>query len=40
MTEIRPGIHQLKIPIPDNPLENTNTYLVRGDGENLLIDTG
>ncbi len=40
MTEIRPGIYQFKVPIPDNPLGNTNTYLVRGDGENLLIDTG
>lgn len=40
MTEIRPGIHQLKIPIPDNPLEYTNTYLVQGDGERLIIDPG
>lgn len=40
MTEIRPGIQQLKIPIPDNPLENTNVYLIQGDGEYLLIDTG
>ncbi len=40
MTEIRPGIYQLKIPIPDNPLEYTNSYLVQGDGECLLIDPG
>ncbi|MFC1977167.1 MBL fold metallo-hydrolase [Chloroflexota bacterium] len=40
MIEIRPGIHQLKIPIPDNPLEYTNSYLVQGDGECLLIDPG
>lgn len=40
MTEIRPGIRQLKIPIPDNPLGYTNTYLLQGDGEYLLIDTG
>jgi len=40
MAKIRPGIHQLKIPIPNNPLEYTNIYLVQGDGENLLIDTG
>ena len=40
MTEIRPGIHQLKIPIPNNPLGNTNIYLIQGDGEYLLIDTG
>lgn len=40
MTEIIPGIHQLKIPIPNNPLGNTNVYLVQGDSEYLLIDTG
>jgi glyoxylase-like metal-dependent hydrolase (beta-lactamase superfamily II) len=40
MIEIVPGIHQLKIPIPDNPLGYTNSYLVQGDGEYLLIDPG
>ena len=40
MNEIIPGIHQLKIPIPNNPLEYTNTYLIQGDGEYLLIDAG
>jgi len=40
MTEIIPGIYRLRVPIPNNPLEYTNTYLIRGDGENLLIDTG
>jgi len=38
--EIRPGIHQLKIPIPNNPLGYTNSYLVHGDSEYLLIDPG
>ena len=40
MTEIIPGIYQLKVPIPNNPLENTNVYLVRGDDGYLLIDAG
>ncbi len=40
MTEIRPGIRQFKIPIPDNPLGYTNSYLVQGDGECLIIDPG
>ncbi len=40
MTEIIPGIHQLKIPIPNNPLEYTNIYLAQGDSECLLIDAG
>jgi len=40
MTEIIPGIYQLKVPIPDNPLENTNVYLIRGDDGHVLIDAG
>ncbi len=40
MTEIIPGIHQLKIPIPNNPLEYTNIYLIQGDDGYLLIDAG
>ncbi len=37
---IVPGVHQLKIPIPDNPLGYLNSYLVQGDKGCLLIDTG
>ena len=40
MTEITSGIYQLKIPIPNNPLECTNVYLLRGDEGYLMIDTG
>lgn len=40
MTEVLPGIYQLKLPIPNNPLEYTNIYLVRGDDKHLLIDVG
>ena len=40
MTEVSPGIHQLQIPIPNNPLEYTNIYLLQGDEGYLLIDTG
>ena len=40
MTEVLPGIYQLPLPIPDNPLGYINTYLVQGNKENLLIDTG
>ena len=40
MTEVRPGIYQIKLPIPNNPLENTNIYLVQGDTGYLLIDAG
>ena len=40
MTEIMSGVYQLKVPIPNNPLENTNVYLVQGDDGYLLIDAG
>ena len=38
--KIMNGIHQLKIPIPDNPLENLNSYLIEGSDGWLMIDTG
>ncbi|MFC2044545.1 MBL fold metallo-hydrolase [Chloroflexota bacterium] len=40
MAEIIPGVLQLKIPIPNNPLGYTNDYLVHDDDTYLLIDTG
>jgi len=40
MTEIVPNIYQLQLPMPNNPLLHANSYLVRGDNECLLIDTG
>ncbi|MFC2035584.1 MBL fold metallo-hydrolase [Chloroflexota bacterium] len=40
MTEVIPGIHQVQIPIPNNPLGYTNSYLVQGDNGYLLIDPG
>ncbi|GAI52972.1 unnamed protein product, partial [marine sediment metagenome] len=40
MPEIIPGIYQLPLPIPNNPLEYTNIYLVQGDDGHLLIDAG
>ena len=38
--EIIPGIYQLQVPIPDNPLGHLNAYLVEGKDGWLLIDTG
>lgn len=38
--EILPNIHQLKIPIPDNPMGFLNAYLVKSAEGSLLIDTG
>ena len=38
--EIVPGIHQIQVPIPDNPLEYLNSYLVDGKDGWLMVDTG
>jgi glyoxylase-like metal-dependent hydrolase (beta-lactamase superfamily II) len=38
--EIAKGIHWLKVPIPDNPLENVNSYLIMGDEKHTLVDPG
>jgi len=38
--EVVPGIYLLKVPIPDNPLEYVNSYLIDGDGRYALVDPG
>ncbi|MBI4328746.1 MAG: MBL fold metallo-hydrolase [Chloroflexi bacterium] len=40
VTEATPGVFQLHIPIPDNPLGYTLPYLVTGPEGHVLIDTG
>lgn len=40
MMEVSPGIYLLKVPIPDNPLEYVNAYLIEGDGRFVLVDPG
>ena len=38
--EIIPGIHLLKLPIPDNPLEFVNCYLIEGKDGWFMVDIG
>lgn len=38
--EVVPGIQQFKVPIPDNPLEFVNAYLIQKDKGWMLVDTG
>lgn len=40
VTEVAPGIFQLRIPMPNNPLGYTLPYLVTGENGPILIDTG
>ncbi len=38
--EVVPGIRLLRVPIPDNPLEYVNAYLIGEDGQYALVDPG
>jgi glyoxylase-like metal-dependent hydrolase (beta-lactamase superfamily II) len=38
--EVFPDIFRMEIPIPENPLRATNSYLVRSKERNLIVDTG
>lgn len=44
INEIEKDIYLIKIPLPDNPLKELNSYFIKGaleiGGKNLLIDTG
>jgi glyoxylase-like metal-dependent hydrolase (beta-lactamase superfamily II) len=39
-TEVLPGLYQLKVPIPDNPLGWVLPYLIPGDDGYTLVDSG
>ncbi len=38
--EILPDLCRIEIPLPKNPLKALNSYLIKGDGRFLIIDTG
>jgi glyoxylase-like metal-dependent hydrolase (beta-lactamase superfamily II) len=38
--EVLKDIFCIPVPLPHNPLKSVNSYLIRADGANLLIDTG
>ena len=38
--EIAPNWFRMRIPLPDTPLKELNSYLIKGEERNLLIDTG
>ena len=40
MTEVIPGIYQLQLPMPGSSMGYVDAYLVRGDNDYLLVDTG
>jgi glyoxylase-like metal-dependent hydrolase (beta-lactamase superfamily II) len=40
MEEILPNLYRTEIPLPESPLKSLNSYLIKGDGRFLIIDTG
>ena len=38
--EIMPNIYRIQILLPNSPLKMLNSYVIKGDGRNILIDTG
>lgn len=35
-----PGIYRIEVPLPNNPLKAINSYVIKGRGRDLVIDTG
>ena len=38
--EILPNLYRVEIPLPRNPLRAINSYIIKGQGRSLIIDTG
>jgi glyoxylase-like metal-dependent hydrolase (beta-lactamase superfamily II) len=38
--EILPGLYRITVPLSGSPLKATNSYVIRGGGRSLIIDTG
>lgn len=40
ITKILPNLYRIEVPLPRNPLKATNSYVIKTQGRNLIIDTG
>ena len=38
--EMAKNIYRIEVPMPDNPLRILNSYFIRGEEREILIDTG
>lgn len=38
--QILPNLYTIEVPLPNNPLKATNSYIIKGDGRTLIVDTG
>ncbi len=40
VTEVFKDLFQIKVPLPHSPLRHLNSYLIKSENRNLLVDTG
>lgn len=40
ITEVMSNLYRLEVPLPNTPLKYLNSYLIKGEERNLLVDTG
>ena len=38
--EVMDGLYRIEVPLPNSPLKELNSYVIKGDGRDLVIDTG
>jgi hypothetical protein len=38
--EVMERLYRIKLPLPNSPLKELNSYVIKGDVRNLIIDTG
>jgi glyoxylase-like metal-dependent hydrolase (beta-lactamase superfamily II) len=38
--EVMDRLYRIEVPLPNSPLKELNSYVFKGDGRNLIIDTG
>jgi glyoxylase-like metal-dependent hydrolase (beta-lactamase superfamily II) len=38
--ELLPGLYRVEVPLPRSPLKALNSYVIKGDGRFLIVDTG
>ena len=38
--EVMERLYRIEVPLPNSPLKELNSYVIKGDGRDLVIDTG
>jgi hypothetical protein len=38
--EIVTNLYKIEIPLPESPLKSVDSYVIKSQGRNLIIDTG